>query len=55
MKAVFKADGTRGGFITATVVPSKRSEEPRFGFVDGVILVALVLGLAAVIRLVLAN
>jgi len=55
MKAVFRADGSRGGFITATVVPSRKSQEPRFSLLDGVILIALVFGVAAMMRLVLAN
>ncbi len=55
MKAVFKADANRGGFISSTVVPSSRSLEPQFGLVDGAMLIALVLGVVMIVRLVLAN
>lgn len=55
MKAVFRADGSRSGFITATLVPSRKSQEPRFSLLDGVILIALVFGVTAMMRLVLAN
>lgn len=54
MKAVFKTDSQRG-FITATIVPANRSREPRFNLADGLMLVALVGGIAALVRLVLAN
>jgi hypothetical protein len=56
MKPVFRADGRAGGFITASVVPSNRTEMSRFGKLDAVvalIIVVLLLGTAAAVRFVL--
>jgi hypothetical protein len=55
MKAiVHKTDGHRG-FITSTIVPANRSQEPRFGLLDAFLIVALLLGTAAVMRFILAH
>lgn len=55
MKAIYTAGQSRSGFITATVVPSRRRDEPRFGLLDGVLLLGLLGGIGAIVRLVLAT
>jgi hypothetical protein len=56
MKSViYKADGSRGGFISATIVPANRKHPSNFGVLDAVIIVTLLLGTGALLRLVLAS
>ena len=39
MKAIaFRVDGKSGDYIKATLAPANRSEEPRFGLLDGVVI-----------------
>ena len=52
---VYKADGSRGGFITATIVPANRRHTSNFGVLDGIIVVTLLLCTMALLRLVLVN
>ena len=52
---VYKADGTRGGFITASIVPANRRHTSKFGVLDAVIVITLLLCTSALLRLVLAN
>jgi hypothetical protein len=52
---VYKADGSRGGFITATIVPANRTHPSNFGVLDAVIIITLLLGTGALLRLVLGN
>lgn len=55
---VYKADGKHGGFVNFTMAPANRTQQARFGVSDVVIaaiLLALVLGTAAILRLVLAS
>jgi len=58
MKAVYRADGRAGGFVTASLVPSNRTQMSRFSRLDAVIatvVVILLLGTAALVRLALAG
>jgi hypothetical protein len=54
MKAVFRAD-PRNGFIRSSLAPADRSGEPRFGALDVCMIVGLVAGLIALMRLIVAN
>ena len=49
----FKVDRSKGGFLRGTLAPVDYSREPRFGFWDGVEVVALVLGIILVMRFLL--
>jgi len=56
MKSIaYKADGSRGGFITATIVPANRTHQTKFGMLDAIIVITLLLGTATLLRFVLAN
>jgi hypothetical protein len=55
MKAVFKVSRLSGGFITASVAPANRSQITRFSLAEGALVLVMVLGTAALIRLVLAG
>jgi hypothetical protein len=55
MKAIFKADYNRGGFITSTLAPCNRRHEHRFTVLNGLMLLALLFGLAAMARLIIAH
>ncbi len=52
---VYKADGSRGGFITASIVPANRRHTSSFGVLDAVIVITLLLCTAALLRLVLVH
>jgi hypothetical protein len=54
MKAVYKADD-RDEFVTASLIPANRTRASKFGLLDAVIILALLLGTAAVVRLALAE
>ena len=58
MKPEFRADGRAGGFISASLVPSNRTQMPRFGKLDAivaVIIVILLVGTAVAVRFVLVG
>jgi|OpeIllAssembly_1097287.scaffolds.fasta_scaffold79929_2 hypothetical protein len=55
MKAIFRADYSRGGFITSTLAPCDRRNEPKFSMFRGLVLIGLVFGLAAMVRLLIAH
>ena len=50
-----KAIGSRDGFMATILAPVGSPIGLKFGFLDGVMTVALVLGAVAVMRLLLAN
>ena len=52
---VYKADGSRGGFISATIIPANRRHESKFGVLDAIIVITLLLCMSALLRLVLAK
>jgi hypothetical protein len=56
MKPVFRADGRPSGFITAALVPSNRTQMSRFGKLDAVvalIILILLIGTVVAVRFVL--
>ena len=55
MKAIFRADCSRGGFITSTLAPCHRRHESRFSILNGLALIGLLFGLAAMARLLIAH
>ncbi len=52
---MFKTDTSRSGFIRSTLAPIDSKKEARFGLLDIVLLVGLVLGVLALMRLLLAH
>jgi hypothetical protein len=55
MKAIFRAGGSRSGFITSTLAPCNGRHEHRFSMLNGLALIALLFGLAAMVRLLIAH
>jgi len=55
MKAIFRADCSRGGFITSTLAPCNRRHEPRFSMLNGLALLGFLLGVATMVRLLVAH
>jgi hypothetical protein len=58
MKPVFRANGRPSGFITASLVPSNRTQMSRFGKLDALvalIIVILLIGTAIAVRFVLVS
>jgi hypothetical protein len=54
-KAIYKADGTRRGFITTILSPVNCRQEPRFGPRQTMWVLTLAFGTVAVMRLLLAH
>ena len=54
-KVIYKADGTRRGFITAMLAPVNCRQEPRFGVWQTMFVMTLTFGTVAVMRLLLAH
>jgi hypothetical protein len=54
-KVIYKADGTRRGFITAMLSPVNCRQEPTFGVRQTMWFMALTFGTVAVMRLLLAH
>jgi len=54
-KASFKAEPARNGFIRTTISPVHDDHEARFGWCDILMLVALIVGVVAVARVLLAH
>jgi hypothetical protein len=54
-KAVFKATPGKPGFIRAMIAPCNEKQEPRFGWGDIITLMALIIGILALARIVLAH
>ncbi|MEY2430027.1 MAG: hypothetical protein QOJ40_2912 [Verrucomicrobiota bacterium] len=50
---VYKTDGSRGGFITASIIPANRRHESKFGVLDAIIVITLLACTSALLRLVL--
>jgi hypothetical protein len=55
MKAIFRADCSRGGFISSTLAPCNDKREARFSMLNGLVLIGLLFGLATMVRLLLAH
>ena len=51
-KVVYRA---KGGFITATIAPLPRKQERKFGLFDATIIVALIVGPIALMRMLVAH
>src|SRR5436309_15787116 len=51
-KVVYRA---KGGFITATIAPLPRKQERKFGLFDATIIVALIVGTIALMRMLVAH
>ena len=54
-KVIYKADGTRRGFITAMLAPVNCRHEPKFGVWDALGAITLACGTLGLMRLLLAN
>ena len=54
-KVVYKADGSRRGFISAMLAPVNCRQEPRFGVRETLLVMALIFGIVALMRLLLAR
>jgi len=54
-KVIYKADGTRRGFITAMLSPVNCRQEPKFGVRQTMWVMTLAFGTVAVMRLLLAH
>ena len=54
-KAVSKGEPVRNGFIRRTLAPVNDKQEPTFGPLDAVLILALVTGSVAVARYLLAH
>ena len=54
-KVIFKADGSRRGFISAMLAPVNCRQEPRFGVREMLLVVTLVAGILGLMRLLLAR
>ena len=54
-KVIYKADGTKPGFITAILSPVNCRPEPKFGVRQTMWVMTLVFGMVAVMRLLLAH
>ena len=54
-KVIYKADETRRGFISAMLAPVNCKREPRFGVRETLLVMALILGILALMRLLLAR
>lgn len=52
---ICKADDSHRGFVTITLGPVRRADKARFGVLDAVIILALLLCTGAVLRLALAG
>lgn len=52
---VFKADKTRGDYVTAIIAPMNRAEEVRFGLVDLLLTAFLLLCAGGLVWLMLAK
>jgi hypothetical protein len=52
---VYKADGSRGGFITASIIPANRRHQSKFGVLDGIIVITLLACTMALLTLVLTK
>ena len=53
LKLIFKADGERSGFLRSAVEPTTGRSEPKFGPMDAVEVVVLVLGVLLLMRYLL--
>ena len=54
-KVIYKADGTRRGFITAMLAPVNCRQAPKFGVRQTMWVMTLTFGTVAVMRLLLAH
>ena len=54
-KVIYKADGSRRGFIGAMLAPVNCRHEPRFGVRETLLVMTLVAGILALMRLLLAR
>jgi len=54
-KVIYKAGGTRRGFITAMLAPVNCREEPKFGVRQTMWFMTVTFGTVAVMRLLLAH
>jgi hypothetical protein len=54
-KAVYKADGSNRGFISATLAPLDQKAQRTFGAVEAIIIVGLMVGTIGLMRFLLAH
>lgn len=54
-KAVYKADGSNGGFISATLAPLDRKAQRTFGTLEAIIITTLIVGTVGLMRFLLAH
>ena len=54
-KVIYKADGTRRGFISSMLAPVNCRREPRFGVRETLAVMVLVFGTVALMRFLLAH
>ena len=54
-KAVYKADGSKGGFISATLAPLNQKAQRTFGTLEAIIITSLIVGTVGLMRFLLAH
>jgi hypothetical protein len=54
-KVIYRADGTKRGFITAMLAPVNDRREHRFGLREGALLMTLIFGTVLLMRLLLVR
>ena len=54
-KVIYKADGTRRGFITAMLAPVNCRREPKFGVRETFLVMTLAFGTVALMRFLVAH